>query len=126
MRPSSSSLTECSERKEPKILEGRPDFCKLRGLDLGAKRRSMLLLELVRSRIGFEWVEVGLEEGSGVKKDAGLRFLRVAEVGVGGSSSLIGVRAFMGGRNMLKLFRRRRSVIVLYFVRVAQKGCKGR
>ncbi len=86
----------------------------------------MLLLELVRSRIGFEWVEVGLEEGSGVKKDAGLRFLRVAEVGVGGSSSLIGVRAFMGGRNMLKLFRRRRSVIVLYFVRVAQKGCKGR
>ena len=79
----------------------------------------MLLLELVRSSIGFEWVEVGLEESSGVKKVAGLRFLRVAEVGVGGSSSLIGVRALMGGRNMLKLFRRRRSVIVLDLALVA-------
>ena len=113
VRPSSSSsLTDCRDRNEPKILEGRPDFCKLRGLDLGEKRRSMLLLELDRSRVGFEWTEVGLEDGSVVKKEAGRRFLRVAEVGTGMSSSSIGVRAFIGGRNMLKLFRRRRSVIV--------------
>jgi len=108
-----SSLTECRERNEPKILEGRPDLCKLCGLDLWEKKRSMLLFELVRSSGGFEWVEVGLEDGSEVKKDAGRRFLRFAELGTGGSSSLIGVRAFIGGRNMLKLFRRRRSDIVL-------------
>ena len=117
VRLSSSSLTECRDRKEPKILEGRPDLCKLCGRDLGEKRRSMLLLELFRSRLEFELVEVGLEEGSGVKKDAGRRFLSVADVGTGGSLSSIGVRAFMGGRNMLKLFRRRRSDIVLCLVR---------
>ena len=73
----------------------------------------MLLLELVRSREGLEWVDVGLEDGSGVKKDAGRLFLSVAEVGTGGSSSSIGVRAFIGGLNILKLFRRRRSDIVV-------------
>ena len=83
----------------------------------------MLLLELLRSSEGFEWVDVGLEDGSGVKKDAGRRFLRVAEVGTSGSSSSIGVRAFIGGRNMLKLFRRRRSDILLDLVRVAQTSC---
>ncbi len=126
MRPSSSSLTECRERNEPKILEGRPDLCKLCGLDLGEKKRSMLLLELFRSRGGFEWVEVGLEDGSGVKKDAGRRFLRVAEVGTGWSSSSMGVRAFTGGLNMLKLFRRRRSDIVLFWEGVAQMNRRRR
>ena len=76
----------------------------------------MLLLELFRSRVESECAEVGLEEGSGVKKDAGRRFFKVAEVGTGGSLSSIGVRAFMGGRKMLKLFRRRRSDIVLQFL----------
>lgn len=125
VRSSLSSLTECKERNEPKILEGRPDLCKLCGLDLWEKKRSMLLFELVRSSGGFECVEVGLEDGSGVKNDAGRRFLRVAKVGDGGSSSMR-VRAFIGGRNMLRLFRRRRSDIVLYFVGVAQTKCERR
>ena len=106
VRSSSSSLTECRERNEPKMLKGRPDFCKLFGRGFGENKRSMLLFELVRSRPEFEWVEVGLEEGSGVKNDAGRRFLRVVAPG-GSSSSSIGVRGFIEDWNMLRLFRRR-------------------
>lgn len=44
VRPLLSSWEVCSGRKEPKILPGRPDFCKLRGLAFVIKR-SILLFE---------------------------------------------------------------------------------
>ena len=107
---SSSSGRECRERREPKRLEGRPCFWRLRGRDL-VMSLSMLLLESalligVRGLIGA-MSDVGEPEGLEDKKVGGRFFLSSPPVGAPCGGSSIGVNAEIeGGRKMLKDFLR--------------------
>lgn len=73
-----SSGRECRERREPKTLEGRPCFWRLRGRDLVISL-SMLLLEsaLLIGVRGLDGAmsDVGELEGLEEKKFAGRLFL---------------------------------------------------
>ena len=107
---SSSSGRECRERREPKRLEGRPCFWRLRGRDLVISL-SMLLLEsaLLIGVRGFEGAmsDVGELEGLEEKKVAGRLILRREPGGALPEGSSMGVNAEIGGgRKMLKDFLR--------------------
>lgn len=106
-----SSGRECRERREPKILEGRPCFWRLRGRDLVISL-SMLLLEsaLLMGVRGLDGAmsDIGEFEGLVERKVAGrvLWSRRPVEAVSGGS--FMGVKAETGdGRKMLKDFLRR-------------------
>lgn len=106
---SSSSGRECKERREPKRLEGRPCFWRLRGRDLVISL-SMLLLEsalLIGVRgLGGAMSDVGELEGLEEKKVAGRLFLCSPRSGALSGGSSMGVNAEIGGRNMLRDFLR--------------------
>ena len=107
---SSSSGRECRERREPKRLDGRPCFWRLRGRDLVISL-SMLLLESALF-IGVRGVEgamsdVGESEGLEEKKVAGRLILCIPPAGTRSEGSSMGVNAETGGgRKMLKDFLR--------------------
>jgi len=108
---SSSSWRECSDRKDPKILEGLPGFCSVRGRNLGLAGRSALAAA-IRSISGLEGV-VGEEDAEVMKKEVGLRFFLSVTGEVSDPppfSSSIGVRDDKDGRKIVKLFRCRRSI----------------
>ena len=109
---SSSSGRECRERREPKRLEGRPCFWRLRGRDL-VMSLSMLLLEsaLLIGVRGLEGAMSDVGELEGLeeeKKVAGRLFLSSPPAGVLSEGSSIGVNAERGGggRKMVKDFLR--------------------
>lgn len=97
---SSSSGRECRERREPKRLEGRPCFWRLRGRDLVISL-SMLLLEsaLLIGVKGLDGAmsEVGELEGLEEKKVAGRLILSKPAAGRLSEGSSMGVNAEMGG-----------------------------
>lgn len=107
---SSSSGKECRERREPKRLEGRPCFCKLRGRDLVISL-SMLLLESALL-IGVRGLDgamstVGELEGEEERTVGGRLFLSSPPAGALSGGSSIGVNAERGGsRKMVKDFLR--------------------
>ena len=107
---SSSSGKECRERREPKRLEGRPCFCRLRGRDLVISL-SMLLLESALL-IGVRGLDgamsnVGELEGVEERKVGGRFFLSSPPAGALSGGSSIGVNAERGGsRKMVKDFLR--------------------
>ena len=107
---SSSSGKECKERREPKRLEGRPCFCRLRGRDLGISL-SMLLLEsaLLIGVRGLDGAmsDIGELEGLEEEKVGGRLFLSSPAAGAVSGGSSMGVNAETGGgRKMLKDFLR--------------------
>lgn len=107
---SSSSGRECRERREPKRLEGRPCFWRLRGRDLVISL-SMLLLEsaLLIGVRGLDGAmsDVGELEGLEEKVVAGRFFLSRPPTGALSGGSSMGVNAETGGgRKMLKDFLR--------------------
>lgn len=107
---SSSSGRECRERSEPKRLEGRPCFWRLRGRDLVISL-SMLLFEsaLLIGVRGLEGAmsDVGELEGLEEKKFAGRLILCTEPGGRLPEGSSMGVNAERGGgRKMLKDFLR--------------------
>lgn len=106
---SSPSCSECKDLKEPKMLDGL-DFCRLRGRDF--VRRPVF--ELVLSR--FEVVEPLGDGGAGVKDESVLRFLKSRPGALSGGSWGLrsGVNPVKVGLKMLKLLRRRRSLIVMF------------
>lgn len=106
---SSSSWLECRDRNDPKILEGLPGFCSVRGRNFGLAGRSPWV---IRSTSGLDGV-VGEEDADVMKKEAGLRFFlsMTGEVAdLSSFSSFTGVRDGKVGRKSVKLFRRRRSI----------------
>lgn len=115
---SSSSGKECKERREPKRLEGRPCFCRLRGRDLVISL-SMLLLEsaLLIGVRGLDGAmsDIGELEGLEEEKVVGGRlFLSSPPAGAVSGGSSMGVNAETGGgRKMLNDFLRCRSDIVM-------------
>ena len=107
---SSSSGRECRERREPKRLEGRPCFCRLRGRDLVISL-SMLLFEsaLLIGVRGLDGAmsDVGELERLEEKKVAGRLILSRPPAGAVSEGSSMGVNAETGGgRKMLKDFLR--------------------
>lgn len=101
-----------SERKEPKMVPGRPVFCKLFGLDL-LKRRSILLLESVRLiGIGVEGLEEGMAEVVGefetleAEKFVGRRFFLSRPPSGALLGSSMGVNGATSGVKILRLFLR--------------------
>ena len=107
---SSSSGRECRERREPKRLEGRPCFCRLRGRDL-VMSRSMLLFEsaLLIGVRGLDGAmsDVGELERLEERKVAGRFLRRRRAIEAVSEGSLMGVKAETGGgRKMLRDFRR--------------------
>lgn len=107
---SSSSGKECRERREPKRLEGRPCFCRLRGRDLVISL-SILLLESALL-IGVRGLDgamsnVGELEGLEEKKVGGRLCLSSPPAGAVSGGSSMGVNVERGGgRKMLKDFLR--------------------
>ena len=99
------------------MLPGRPDFCRLLGLDLG-KRRSILLLEsALLIGIGVEELGDGIEvvgelEGLVEEKVRGRRFFlsKPPTGALPGSSS--GVNGLISGVKILKLFLRLLDMLV--------------
>ena len=104
---SSSSGRECRERREPKRLEGRPCFWRLRGRDL-VMSLSMLLLESVLL-MGVRGLDGAISDVGREKKRVAGRVLwsKSPNVALFRGGSPIGVKEERGGgRKMVKDFRR--------------------
>lgn len=107
------------------MLEGRPDFCNVRGLCRTLVGLSRLLPVSTRSSSDPDGL-AGLVGVVGVKNDAGRRFFFSADGALVEPSSWIGLWPVNEGRKMLKLFRLRLSDMSRYeqsFREMVSIGC---